>query len=1068
MPMTRFRFTQARSTARGLWKSFRRRTRRAVQRFVEWSAESGDGDAPATQPNVVIASPPESRNGAASALQRPHNKALKYGDTLDEQIVRRLELLGPGPAAFYRDACRVMQGEVSTETGSHLVGHMLREIEGAVRDVLLPRDHPRLPKDGTHAAEVRIILGSLDIAESDSVASAWLRFTKPGHGLARLAHRDSLGVPRPIDEVFRETWSIMRIVLDEVLGRFEDRYIAYHDTLEALLAIEEPTANDIKNFFTHVPNNAAARGEFFRRLEYPGWLSPLHERGAFARPPGAVHEDEGTTRFPPWPEAAYLLRMAGIESAQDLVARIVGGVPATDNLFVISDLARILVALPAKQAAGLVPLAKDWLTSTRVIGLGGSLRDLVVRLATGGFASEASDLLCALLSLRSPEGKLPSPFELKPRLDHWEYEQLRRTSIAPVVRFGGEAAVLALADVLAAALTLLSEDAEQRLTRGWRPTIEGHTRHLDTALNELVSCVRDAAALLITNDAETMPRLLTNFDGRASPLFPRLSLYLLRRFLVGNEALALRYLLDRAAFNSYDSQNEYWALAETALPKMPSALKQVLAWIKEGPPEREVDDPQRRADLWRLKRLTAIRAALPPEIEQRRARLEAQYGEVTLTPSGIAWRRGGSSKSPKTVDELAAMSLDDIIQLLVGWGPEVGDFGSPRSDLAQALAAAVAREPARFAARLGEFRVVHSRYASGLLQGFQTALRDGSAVDWDAVLLFCEWVVAQPRSRGRLDSDSERDSRDAQEWGWARRLAAGLIRDGVETTTTPIPTALRHRVWRVLEEISNDPDPTPRRDEDRSDPYSRMINSTRGEAMQSVLAYAQWLARHATEATPPRPFTFDDAPEVRRILDAHLDSEREPTLAIRSFYGRYFPELMLLDRDWAVSAVPRIFGNNPRHRAAAWETYLTWQHAYSDVWPPLRTEYDRALNEIRATPVLQHQTDPRERLAHHLARMAWFGVLALDETNGILDRFFRSAPNEFRAAAVEWLGRTLRSAKAPPPELLSRVKSLWEILISRAQNEDHWMQEFGWWFASDHLEVEWRLTQLKRLESIGG
>ena len=45
------------------------------------------------------------------------------------RIYQRLLLVGEGPAAFYRDACRIMVAEPSFETITHLMGHCLREIE---------------------------------------------------------------------------------------------------------------------------------------------------------------------------------------------------------------------------------------------------------------------------------------------------------------------------------------------------------------------------------------------------------------------------------------------------------------------------------------------------------------------------------------------------------------------------------------------------------------------------------------------------------------------------------------------------------------------------------------------------------------------------------------------------------------------------------------------------------------------------------------------------------------------------------------------------------------------------
>jgi hypothetical protein len=42
-----------------------------------------------------------------------------------QAIVRRLELVGDGPVAYFTDACHLMQGELELDAKSHLVSHLL-------------------------------------------------------------------------------------------------------------------------------------------------------------------------------------------------------------------------------------------------------------------------------------------------------------------------------------------------------------------------------------------------------------------------------------------------------------------------------------------------------------------------------------------------------------------------------------------------------------------------------------------------------------------------------------------------------------------------------------------------------------------------------------------------------------------------------------------------------------------------------------------------------------------------------------------------------------------------------
>lgn len=52
-----------------------------------------------------------------------------FEDPRQAEIYSRLRnLIGPGPADFYRDARRIMTAEEPMATTTHLVGHCIREL----------------------------------------------------------------------------------------------------------------------------------------------------------------------------------------------------------------------------------------------------------------------------------------------------------------------------------------------------------------------------------------------------------------------------------------------------------------------------------------------------------------------------------------------------------------------------------------------------------------------------------------------------------------------------------------------------------------------------------------------------------------------------------------------------------------------------------------------------------------------------------------------------------------------------------------------------------------------------
>src|SRR4051794_18548167 len=83
---------------------------------------------------------------------------------------------------------------------------------------------------------------------------------------------------------------------------------------------------------------------FFDRLENPLWVELLRSKGFFRDPPKPVlSEDEGTIRFPPWPESSYLARMAACTTEDDKarIAEVALAIPDTDNIAVHQDLVEL-------------------------------------------------------------------------------------------------------------------------------------------------------------------------------------------------------------------------------------------------------------------------------------------------------------------------------------------------------------------------------------------------------------------------------------------------------------------------------------------------------------------------------------------------------------------------------------------------------------------------------------------------------------------------------------------------------------------------------------------------------
>jgi len=1029
-------------------------------------------------------------------------QVFQFADPRQKRIYDELrDLVGPGPAAFFRDACWLMQNERALESTSHLVAHLLREIESALRSILRPvtTEAPDHNADSrSQKEEMMVILQALDISENTREARAWFALVERLHGFA---HRRGLEAPRPPAEV-HELWEQAQILLPVVLAGMRDRFLNWFRILDDLLTRPHPTDHDLKRLTNEVPSNAVMRGYFFDRLENPEWLEPLWQKGFFRHPPQPIRNDEeGTIRFPPWPEARYLARMAQHEP--ELVTEIIRKMDDTDNANVLGDLVDAILAMPAKLSEQLGEKVAGWAERPYLL-LPEKLGQLIEYWATGGQAEEALRVARVLLDVLPDERRMKAaskedywlPPEPRARFDTWNYEEILKKHYPELVRAAGLSALEVLCDLLESAIQLSrtreDDHGPEDYSYIWRPAIEDHPQNLDQRIKDaLVSGVRDAAELIVCSRRATMEEVVNVLEHRPWKVFRRIALHVLRVFADQALPLIATRLTNRNLFDDVGTQHEYILLMQASFSRLTEEDQtKILGWIEAGPDIERFrerwqgnngcapsdEEVTHYLEEWQRDRLAWIGPEnLPKDWHERYRTLVEHYGEPEH-PEFLIYREDGwiEPMSPKSADELKGMSFAEIVGFLKTWRPPDNVFREPSPEgLGRVLSSVVAQDPGPFAAEAKRFQDLDPTYVRAVLSGFRDSLRQARAFDWEPVLDLCQWALAQPREiEGRRVEPMEADS----DWGWTRKEVADLLSDGFDDAAGSIPIPLREKVWHILKLLTEDPDPTPEHEAryggSNMDPATLSINTTRGEAMHAVVSYALWVRRHIdsqadAEDQPRRG--FDEMPEVREVLDAHLDVAQEPSPAIRAVYGQWFPWLVLLDSKWARDNATRIFPIGQGKEAlldAAWNTYVTFCKPYDNVLDILREQYRYAVERIGCyRDDTRWLANPDERLAEHLMVFYWRGKLSLE--GPLLTAFWEKAPDGLRGYAIKFVGRALKQTEGYiPAEILDRFKQLWELRLAIAKNAqqpsdfEKEIAAFGWWFVSDKFDVGWAIAQL--------
>lgn len=982
--------------------------------------------------------------------------------------MRRLAHVGPVAASFFRDACRLMDQDPPLPTTTHLVSHLLREVESALRAVLLPDRLVREHGGDRQRAEVLAILDSLGIDRDDPAAVQWLELTGGDNlsGLAARAHRFGLAGPRPVDDDFRDFFDRVQRMLESVTERFEARYRSVFDQLDALLKTATPTQADAQRLRQRVPHNAATARYFFARAS-EAWLRPLAREGFFRSPPGPEVGDGSVPSVPDWPESGYLARVAARDPETAVEAAV--GIPAVDNAWVGQDLVEVALAVPPEHSVRLVPCIKAALAGRSGVRLPDRVGHLCTHLANGDHPLAALDLMEALLG-----PPLYRPDQLR-SVDAYEFPMIvSRTTPVMVSRVGMDAIVLLLRLLDA----MVAADAGRRGTDRsalWRPQIDGETRPDREVRDALVDAIRDGGLDLVDGGRADVASVVAELRIRPSSIFTRLALHLLA--MRGQQAPGLvgSYLTDRCLANDWDVEREYLLLARAGCSWASSRDQQRLCALIDGGPDtsswRWSDDDlptaqvrRRAVEEWQRDRLTAVERILGPSQLARLRTLVAEHGPAPdpgaeAPPTFEVW----SHESPVPGDDLAAMPTGTLVALLRTWQPASthGRRRYDRSALCEAVRTVMQRDAAARSVDVDAFVGLPVDYVTSVLDALAEALAAKTALSWPAVLRLCFWADQQAVEELQTVAEDQRRS-----WRRARLAVLRLLILGMADQADPIPADQTDAIWHLIETACADPSPSSQQEARLSD-HERLLtlaaDSVRPRAIHAAIVYAE--RRRRTDPTA-------DVTGVLAILSAHLDLWTDPASAVRVTYGSLFARLAALDPGWAASHASVIFPMAPGRRLlwdAAWDPYLARRRVTDEAWELLAEQYRRGVEELDPAEADEWRRARASNLGFHLGNRYWFGQLTLDDHGGLLRRFYERAPQHVRREILESVGLSLAQEDRPDGRLIRRLITLWEFRVEsvRAGAAVPELAEFGSWFTSGAFDDQWSLRQLLAVLAMG-
>jgi hypothetical protein len=843
------------------------------------------------------------------------------------------------------------------------------------------------------------------------------------------------------------------------------------------------------------------RAYFFDRLDNPLWVAPLAEGGFFADPPGPEPAGEpGYVRFPPWPEGRYLARVA--PSAPDDVLAVIQAQARVDNPVVTRQLLEVALTLPDDGFRTVAPQMIDWLGGSSVEFFADEAASAIVRLLQIGETTaglEAAAVLFAIQSdprLAEKAASSDSPWRPRPeassRLSEWEYDRLLDQIVGPLTEHGGMEGLTLLATLLDDALraSRWEDEATDDYSYVWRPAIEDHEQNSDTGIRDtLVSALRDVAT-----------RLASHGEAELLSVIEELRTHSLVHWRVALHALAESRFASSMVDELVESQDlledfrvkhEFTRLLQLRFSEVGDEPRsRLLERIRQGPNLEEYrerraefdgapasdDEVERYARIWRRDWLSFLADHLADSDADLYRELTAEFG-APEHPGFLSWSSSWTGpESPVSRADLVERKFEEVVEFLRTWEPDSisGVFGPSIEGLGRVLAEVVTERAPEFASQADSLIDLDPTYVRSLFAGLQRALRDGLAFEWEPTLALASFVADQP-----FEPDVEVPDRDRDPgWRWCRREIGSLLQSGFSTTEGRIPFDLRNIAWSVLLRLTSDPNPSSGHEQryggDNMDPLTLSLNTNRGTAMHAVVEYALWVRRELAAAGADVSLGLEAMPEVRELLDAHLDPAEDPSMAVRAVYGRWLPWLHLLDSAWVAEHLDHLFPRDPAlsdFRDAVWDTYVTWCPPYDSVYQALLVEYRSAIARV-STPSgsgASRHGNTDAKLGEHLVTLYWRGVA--EDTD--LDEYFRRADDELASDLMEFVGRALRNTTGELEEAVCRrIQELWDRRLDVGELDPaahrKEIRSFGLSFSSAKLDQQWALTELERSVALAG
>jgi hypothetical protein len=560
----------------------------------------------------------------------------------------------------------------------------------------------------------------------------------------------------------------------------------------------------------------------------------------------------------------------------------------------------------------------------------------------------------------------------------------------------------------------------------WQPAIEDHeqNKHRDAAVNILIQAYRDSidgCILVNPNDGSEYVKglLISNYQT-----IQRIAIY-----VIGKNYQLFSDIVDQLLnidFLNSNYRHEMWHFLSKCYPNFSEPQKEKILELISGITKHDDKDEYHSGAseyakaIW----LSAIKAH-----GDREAKLYAESTKIAKSEPdhpdfssymSVGW---GGRKSPKTIEELQALSIDKLVQEL-GSYKDSGRFDEPGLEgLVKVFKDLIKTEPLNFYLNLGKFLNLDLAYIYEILEAYRELWTEKSNFPWDEMwqklLEFCSAIITQNRF-WNPENAKQREPFVANRY-WIVSSIGQLIEAGTKSDDHAFDEKYLPEAEAIIESLLKIEEGDEYKED--SDAVSISINSPRGHCIEALINLTLRSCRLADKNNNK------DHSEVWSHFQHYYDSElgrsdlKKPEYEFATLIANYLPNFLYLSKQWVIGNLSRIFDQtNYLKWLCAMQGYSYVSTIYQEIYKYLKDHGDllRVLDD-------KNIKDNVEKSAIQNIVIAYINNYeSFDEDNSLINTLISRNDYEELSHLI-WFMWTLR--KKGDDKLKNKVYKLWPKII---------------------------------------